>query len=178
MGHYRMDAENLILQEILVRTELLSLFDGIINVVNEFDGKVINKRFEEALKDKVSKSLWAHKNSYGMFELVYYVPNDSVMSTDGQRTYYIQTRMIYIFRREPEVLFPNRRVSSDHLVPMLETKRKELDKEVKDLDKSLLKMDEWIYTQRKLVNELQDLRSSIPYLVKQYVQELKVPSLY
>ena len=45
------DALNLVKLEIENRKEALKLYDGIIEVVKKFDGKVLNKRFDTALKN-------------------------------------------------------------------------------------------------------------------------------
>ena len=69
MGYTNEDARKLVELEIQNRKEALKLYPEIIKVVEQFDGKVLNKRLETALK-KVNERLCC-KRGYSDFRIVF-----------------------------------------------------------------------------------------------------------
>ena len=181
MSNYysREDAENLIKLEIQAGKEALEIIDDVIEVVKSFDGKVFNKRFETALQTKVSYNIHARNSSYGFFGFYYTIPNRSVKSVDHDYWNYLGHSEIYLITGDDTGCFTDEnRICSNVMIAKINERREEIMATVKGLEEGLGKLDGWIERQRKLVDELQNLRDSIPYDIKEYVTELHLPHMY
>ena len=182
MSNYynREDAVALINLEIKANKEALDLFDGIIKIVERFDGKVLNKRFETALQKNVSDHICAYKSAYGDFRFYYSIPDRSVKSTDSEYCYnYIDIQNIYLIVGDMSAcLTDDGRICAEDLIEMLEYRRDQIRLEVSELESSVLMLDKTIEQHEKLVTALYNLRKSIPRAATTYVTELHAPRIY
>lgn len=181
MKHYcNEDARNLVELEIKNRKEALKLYDGIIEVVKKFDGKVLNKRFDTALK-KVDGRL-SYKREYSWFEINMNVfDNRSCKSvkkdsygyscTNYLTDFYLRLNTLlytYSYNPEEKVLLDNERIISSVLVESLNDGKKQMEEKIKTLEESLYKVDEWKTKLKELDNEIRAIMSEVPYIIRDY----------
>ena len=182
MSNYynRVDAVALIELEIKANKEALSLIDGIVAVVQRFDGKVINKRFETALQQEVSGQINAHWSSYGYFLISYSIPDRSVQSTASEYVHnYIDLSQIFFTSGDLSICFSDgNRLIATAMIEKLEERRNELQHEICALKSAILNLDQLIRQHETMVSALTKLRERIPHSVRNYVTELHVPSFY
>ena len=131
MKHYcNEDARNLVELEIKNRKEALKLYDGIIEVVNKFDGKVLNKRFDTALK-KLDGRL-SYNREYSWFEIYMNVFDSRTCKSVKKDSYgysctnyltdsYLKLNTLlytYSYNKDEKVLLDNERIISSVLVEL------------------------------------------------------------
>lgn len=174
------DARNLVELEIENRKEALKLYDGIIEVVKKFDGKVLNKRFETALK-KVDERL-SFNRRYSCFEIEMSVlDNNCCKSTKKDDwgyscTIYISDNYLalngfletYSYDKNKKVLLDNERIISSVLIESLNKGKKQIEKEIVTFEESLNKVSEWKEKLESLKSEMEKTMKDIPYIIKDY----------
>lgn len=174
------DARNLVELEIKNRREALKLYDGIIEVVEKFNGKVLNKRFDTALKN-VDKRLGFNR-SYSSFEIeMSLFDNDSCKSVKKDsfgysHTIYITNRYLilnsyletYTLDRSKKSLLDNERIVSSVLIESLNNGRKQIEEKIVALEESLDKVVEWREKLESLKNEMEKTMKDIPYIIRDY----------
>ena len=174
------DARNLVQIEIDNRKEALRLYSAIIEVVEKFDGKVLNKRFETALK-KVDERL-SFDRSFSSFSIKMNVFNNrscKSVKTDSYGyscTNYISTNDLklnsylptYSYNPDEKVLLVEERSVSSALIESLNNGKNSMEETIKTLEESLNRVDEWKEKLNNLKNEMENLTKEIPYLIKEY----------
>ena len=181
MAHYynNEDSRNLIRLEIENRKEALKLYTEVIELVKKYDGKVLNKRFETALKkiderlsyDRqynsfyIEMSCWNNRSckstktdSYGYSSTLY-------ISTDCIRlNTYIQT---YSHGNEPCMLCEER-IIAEPIVEVLNKGKAGIEKTIADLENSIDKAQEYKEKCEALKKQMEEITKEIPYLIKEY----------
>lgn len=165
--------------EIENRKHVLTLYDGIIETVNKFNGKVLNKRFNTALK-KVDEHL-SYLTNYNSFDIKYYCINDSVRGEEDRNgyrsTYYIKERTLYLnsyltlnntYKEETDILNEEGKLIADRIVKGLEDRKKKIKEDIVKLEESLLHIEEYMETIEKMKKAFEDYMDNIPYLTKKY----------
>ena len=174
-GYCNEDARNLIGLEIQNRKEALTLYPEIIKVVEQFNGKVLNKRFDTALK-KVNKRL-GYDRGYSSFVInLSTYDNNCCQSVNGSNYIYIRSHYIelntylptYSVDRRESSLLENERIKSDILIESLLKGKTHLEESIKKLEQSIDKVDEWKARLEQLEAEMKNIRKEIPHLVADY----------
>ena len=174
------DARNLVELEIQNRKEALKLYDGIIEVVQKFDGKVLNKRFDTALK-KVDERLSCNRE-YSWFEINMNVfDNRSCKSVKKDSYGYSCTNYItdsylrlnnlvytYSYSAKDIVMLDNERIISSILIEALNKGKEQMEKEIKKLEESINKVDEWKSKLKALQIEMEEVMKEVPYIIREY----------
>ncbi len=181
MKHYcNEDARNLVELEIQNRKEALKLYDGIIEVAKKFDGKVLNKRFETALK-KVDERLSCDR-SYSWFEINMSVfDNRSCKSVKKDSYGYSCTNYItdnylrlnnlvytYSYNTKDVVMLDNERIISSVLIEALNKGKKQMEEKIIQLENSINKVDEWKNKLKALQIEMEEVMKEVPYIIREY----------
>lgn len=181
MRHYcNEDARNLVELEIQNRKEALKLYDGIIEVVQKFDGKVLNKRFDTALK-KVDERLSCNRE-YSWFEINMNVfDNRSCKSVKKDSYGYSCTNyitdnylrlnnLVYTHSYNPRdnVMLDNERIISSVLIEALNKCKEQMENKIKELENSIDKVDEWKNKLKALQIEMEEVMKEVPYIIREY----------
>lgn len=179
------DATNLILLEIENKKRALETCDLIIPVIKKFNGKVLNKRLETALKN-VCSNLWIE--SYCGFFIINFSCFDNRMCYSSKIDEYGRRNCLYsnldvirlntclhVYNRNKEdisVTDTNNRIKANILIESLECGKKQLEDEIKKNNDALNKVDEWQSRMKKIIKDMQELRSEIPYAFQEYFKDL------
>ena len=172
-------ADKLIALEISNRRKAIELYPAIIETVKKFDGKVLNKRLETALK-KINNNLRLEKSEY-RFDICYYVENNhiSVPYQDYFDTKYVKCRKIgmcgYIPRNRASavnvqcpVLNDNGRIIAENIITVLNAGKEKLESEIIEMEEHSKKAEEYSAELDELAERMRSLRKKIPYLVSEY----------
>ena len=174
------DARNLVKLEIENRKEALKLYDGIIEVAKKFDGKVLNKRFETALK-KVDERL-SFNRRYSFFEIEMSTFNNRSCKSVKKDSYgysctnYISSNslvlnsMVYTYSNDKndKVLLENERINSSVLVEALNNGKKQMEEKIKTLEESINKVEEWKEKLESLKSEMEKIMYDVPSIIRDY----------
>lgn len=184
MAHYycNEDARNLVLLEIENRKSALELYTEVIELVKKFDGKVLNKRFETALKkidDRLSygrsynsfyieMSVWNNRScrsvktdSYG-YSSTNYIDTDSIRLNTYIQTYSCGKNDPYSF------MLCDERIIAEPIIEALNKGKTSLEKNIEALEKSIDKVEEWKEKCEALKKEMEEITKDIPYIIKEY----------
>ena len=170
------DARNLVELEIKNRKEALKLYPEIIKVVEQFDGKVLNKRLETALK-KVDERISCDRGFYH-FEIAFNTINSrscASVTSPGICNYlqdycivlnsYLET---YFVDRMEESFLENERIRASVLIDSLLKGKEYLEKSVAELEKGIDRAEEWRSRIDQLKKEMESIRKEIPYIIADY----------
>ena len=174
------DARNLILLEIKNRKSALELYPKVIEVVQKYDGKTLNKRFDTALK-KADSRLGYDRGMYQFRINMNCFDNRSCKSVRVDKNGYSSTNYIneYYVRlngyiqpyshntNELSALAEERLIAENVIVSLNEGKVK-LEADVVKLEASLDKITAWKEKLEALKNEVESVMSEVPYLVRDY----------
>lgn len=174
------DAKNLVELEIKNRKEALELYSKVIEVVEKFDEKVLNKRFDTALKT-VDKRL-SYEREYNRFEIQMNVFDSRCCKSVKEDNYgyssynYLTTNYLvlnnllytYSYSEEDIVLLNNERINSSVLIESLLIGEAHMKNEIASLEYSLTKIDEWKKKLESLREEVQQTMKTIPYVIREY----------
>lgn len=169
--------------EIKNRKYVLGLYEKIIPVVKKFDGKILNKRFDTALKE-VEEHLGFDRH-YSTFSINWWANNDHVSCGEpdawGVRTVsYIKNRNLDLTSMLygcPDSTFPDRvmvdsdgRIKANVILMALDEGKKQLEKEIISFEESMKKIPEYKKKLEELKAEIENTTREIPYLVRDYFE--------
>ena len=174
------DAKNLVMLEIENRKEALKLYDGIIEVVKKFDGKILNKRFDTALK-KVDERL-SYNRAYTYFEITMSTFDNrcctSVKKDDlgYSHTNYISDHELilntyletYTHDKDKESLLSEEKINANVLIEALNNGKNQMEEKIIQLENSFGKVEEWKNKLEALQNEIRETMKDIPYIIREY----------
>lgn len=180
MKHYcNQDARNLVELEIQNRKAALKLYDGIIETVKKFDGKILNKRFETALK-KVDERL-SYDRRYSCFEInMNLFDNRCVKSVKKDDLGYscvnyisdnylrLNTYLETYSNTNGKSFLDNERIVSSVLIESLENGKAQIEKDIDRLESSIDKVDVWKERLKSLEAEIEKTMKEIPYIIRDY----------
>lgn len=181
MKHYcNEDARNLVEIEIKNRKEALKLYDGIIEVVKKFDGKVLNKRFDTALK-KVDGRL-SYNREYSWLEIDMNVFDSRSCKSVKKDSYgysctnYISdsylrlNSLLHAYSHNPDekVALDNERIISSNIILALIKGKRQIEETIKELEESISKVDEWKNRLKEIENEMRKTMNEVPYIIREY----------
>ena len=183
MVHYycNEDAKNLVSLEIENRKNALKLYDRVIEVVQKFDGKVLNKRFDTALK-KVDDRL-SYSREYRAFEINMSVFNNRSCTSVKKDSYgygctnyisgsgklrlnsYLST---YSYDKNEKTVLEEEKIVSSVIIEGLNKGREQMEKEIERLENSIDKVDSWKKKLTALKGEIEAVMKEIPYIIREY----------
>ncbi len=158
---------------ILSRAEWLRLAAAQIKkikpVINDFDGKIYNCRFDEAIKnlsdDKLS--FWT-SNQYGTFEITVYhdhVYNDKIALLTGYSCKAQKNNYSQYHTDEARAIFDGKRIKADKMTALLDDKYTQLNKEAYELETIADTLEERIIQIKQTYDLLNQLCGSLPSVV-------------
>lgn len=172
MGYNNEDARKLVELEIANRKEALKLYQAIIKVVERFDGYVLNKRFDTALK-KVDKRL-GYNRGFSNFEITF-AGERSCMKLEGGaiyiRSFYIELNtymQTYSFNKYEESFLENERMRASVLIDSLIKGKEYLENTIVQLEQGIDRADEWKTRIDQLKEEIKSIKQEIPYIIADY----------
>ena len=159
------DARNLVELEIKNRKEALKLYPEIIKVVEQFDGKVLDKRLETALK-KVDERISCDRGIYH-FEIVFNCASITSFGFNYKDYCFVLNSYLemYLVDRMEESFLENERIRASVLIDSLLKEKEYLEKSVAELEKGIDRADEWKEKVEQLNEEIRSIRKEIPYII-------------
>lgn len=160
----------------------IELAEKIKPIVEKFNGKVLNKRLETALRE-VDKHI--DMNNGHRFEICYYCENCRITFNKedmyNSRTEYVKQRELYLTdylttntdRKSEEnkcVVDENNRIKADVIIKGIERKQEYYRKEIDKIKNGLPKVDEYKQRIETIKNELEELQQEIPFWIKAYFE--------
>lgn len=163
MYYYREeDASRLVNAEVAARNKVLSLYGEIIRTVQSFDGKVLNKRLETALK-KIDNHLNLDFCSYN-FYISYNTREFSIISTSGNYLYLENIRMCFCSNATNE----EGRICADEIVKALYRYMDIIENTVDAIQEKRGLVSEYKNRMLDISNSLNELRDEIPSIIRHY----------
>ena len=167
------DARKLVELEIQNRKEALKLYPEIIKVVEQFDGKVLNKRLETALK-KVNERLCC-KRGYSDFRIVFTMNRRYEMSSTGNtiylRYFYLELNTwleTYRINKMEDSFLENERIRASVLIDSLLKGKEHMEKTIEQLQIGVYRADEWKARIEQLEKEICSVKKEIPGIIADY----------
>ncbi|MBR4021789.1 MAG: hypothetical protein IKI94_04215 [Ruminococcus sp.] len=174
MAHYyREDAVNLIPLEIAAREEVISVMGEVARLVQEFDGKILNKRLDTALK-KISPHLYLD-TSYNSFIIRYSVRHFSTKmahSEYGVVRLYDDNKVIchcckYSAGDDSCVSSENRIIAAP-IVATINKNAAYMDEGIIEIQTKISEIERYCESITKIEEELRSLQNEIPFAIKEY----------
>lgn len=139
-------ARKLVQKEIEVKEDFVRKVPEMIEVVRKFDGKVLNKRLETALRNVYHVTL-KHDDIFGWWELIGYaddrmVREDTENSWGGHNCAYIKDDRFYIATCKKDLTDENGRLIADKLIEYIEDEAKREQTYANQLRNQLANIDE------------------------------------
>ena len=158
--------------EVKNRKHVLSLYDKVIEVVKKFDGKIINKRFETALK-VIDNSLRVKRNgtsidiSYycrdryacGRYLLWDYISLNNYMNTSPTDKRYC----VVDYDSNG-----NCRINAEKMIVHLLVRKNDIADEIKSVTEHHKKVEEYEKELEELKAKIETVSGKIPFLLKEY----------
>lgn len=158
--------------ELKNRRQVLNLYDKVIEVVKKFDGKVINKRFETALRNiddslrvkrsgtRIDISFYC-KNRYagGRYLLWDYISLNNYMNTSPTD------------RRYCVVDYDgngNCRINAEKMIIHLLVRKNDIADEIKQIEEHHVKIAEYEKELEELKTKIESVSGQIPFLLREY----------
>jgi len=163
----RSDSDRLIKLEIENMEMALSLFDLAADVVRSFNGKVLNKRLDSALRE-ANKDLRYTRDSSDYLNIEYSCFDNRSIQTNSC-TVYIRTDDIKLSRLAIEkAVNDDNRIVAENIIADMENKKNNIIERINEYKTGLLKVDEWKNRCEKIGNEMDELSKEIPSVFKDY----------
>ena len=158
---------------ILSRAEWLRLAAAQIKkikpVINDFDGKIYNCRFDEAIKNLSDDrlSFWT-SNQYGSFEIVIYhdhTYSDKISLLTGYSCKVQKNDYSQYHTDETRAIFDGKRINADKIAALLDASYARLNKEAYELEVIAGELEDRIKQIADTYNLLNHLCGSLPTVV-------------
>ena len=157
-------ARQLVELEIKNMKEISDMISDVAEVVKRFDGKVLSKRLETALK-VVNNNLRVESTNVCIHIARY--RGDRCFTSSKHNTYYLDN--MYDYMTVYSDSFDDKgKINADAIIESLNIKREKIIRRIKDLQDSLNRIDEWRDKINKAKEELKNLRKEIPSEILSY----------
>lgn len=149
------------------------LADQVIEIVKQFDGKVLNVRFEKALKEKTGEHIVVREN-YSTFSIDWYMDDRCVPSGDGCSVVYLDGMSISLCfisdydNTKENMPIVNKRIVADNFIPDIKKQIESFLIDAGKLEESITKIGEWKARAKELTDQVNKLHNEIPYEIKDY----------
>lgn len=183
MGRYyycNEDARNLVNLEIENRKKALELYPQIIECVEKFNGKVLNKRFETALRkiDDCLRYNWEDSR----FGIEVRLNNRCIQSVKTDTYGYAQwnyisgfeltlTSMLYTVSYNPDdrrMLDENGRIIAPVIIKALNERKQSIENTIAELEEKLNNVQEYRNKLEALRIEMEKVMNDVPYIIREY----------
>lgn len=171
--HNDEDAKILIDLEIRARTKVLSVYGEVIRTVEAFDGKVLNKRLDTALK-KIDKNL-SLDVSYNSFVINYYTREFNAPPTHDQygRLYLYDDSKTLCHCTKYDTygvscVTLEGKIISAPIVDSLNKYAESLDQSITELQAKKGMVKEYREKLKSIETQLDELQKEMPTAIKQY----------
>ena len=167
------NAREMIELEMSNLTYAFSIIPVIKQVVNDFNEKVLNVRFERALFEKTGARISVINNEYH-FRINVLVPKDHIIfNREGAscgRVEYVLNKDIAVCNMCYPEKYPlcNKRIIAENIIKGLEESEKELQKKYNDLKESLYKVQDYRHKLNLIKKLAEELNHEVPYEVQEY----------
>lgn len=159
----------------------LLLFDDVKKLIEAYDNKVINKRFDTALK-KINENL-SLKMEYNSFSIkaCYYSLDDRYIRFDNQGGY-IKRNEFYVMYGcissydGKNILADENRLIAKNAVEALESQKLYSMNHIARLEKEISEIDNIINDYNNLVDQLAEINREWDYTIRDYL-EINIPYL-
>ena len=169
--------------EIENRKEMLTMYDGILEVLAKFDGKVFSKRVETALKKNVSDNIRV-KREYNSLIIDYYYNNRYIKyKEDGSCAYLKDTYGTFVhatcYSSYDDGCMGNKdTIIFDKLKVQIEKTREYIEKSVKEMEIALATVDETIKEYEELKKKCAEFNHSTNWCISQYYDIKRFENCY
>lgn len=169
MAYYNdTDAAKLLDLEVEARQKILSLYGEVIRTIQSFDGKVLNKRLDTALK-KIDKNISLH-TEYGIFSIKYYTRcfNAQSSSVAYMTLYMADDYITMCYCGCDSVTDLDRRILSTPIIDSLYKHMETIEKSVDDIQEKKVCITEYKNRLSNIEHQLRELQDEIPFAIKHY----------
>lgn len=181
MAYNKEDAKNLVLLEVENYKKVLELYNPVIEVAEKYDGKILNKRFETALR-KVNDSLRVDMSGKKL-SIDFYLTNRGIKSTTHEHWNYINKSYITMNEYTERCAYEwesldGKSLCADHenrliasvLVESLNKHREYIKGRIETLEEKLNKVDEYKNQLEELKTQMEKITKDIPYEIRNYFE--------
>lgn len=185
MNYYsREDADNLIKLEIAQYKRAIELVEQLKPVVEKFDGKVFNKRFEDAIEKETCEafSVGTTNTFTSYFEMKWYNGRDCVQSVEkdcyGYSSWnYLRSNALDLVGvpircNVKDVLNENKRINAKAMIEHLDKSAEYFRGKIEELTDGLNKVDAWVEKIRELKKQINELYHEVPSQFRDYYYEI------
>ena len=163
--------------EMLIHKELnninkaLNVFDKVIEVVKEYEGKTFSKRFDTALK-KIDNNIRIRKE-FNSFDIIYcnYSIEDRYVNGAGyiKNDYnYIAGLCVYSYNDNYNALSEDNKIVSENIITSIERQRLSLKRRIEEI-KAYYENEERLKLEKEEIEKrIKEYNDSIPYLIDEY----------
>ena len=169
MAYYNdTDAAKLLDLEIDARQKILSLYGEVIRTVQSFDGKVLNKRLETALK-KIDRNITLN-TEYGMCAIRYYTRDFTAKQSNSEYgTLYLADNYITMCHCGGNSATDyDRRILATPIVDSLYRYMEMIENSVDEIQQKRELVGEYKNRLSNIEQQLKELQDEIPATMKQY----------
>lgn len=174
------DAKNLVSLEIENRKKALTLYPQIIECVEKFNGKVLNKRFETALR-KIDDNLRYDWNG-SRFDIEVILNNRCIQSVKADGYGYANwnyisglnltlNSVLYTVSYNPDdrkMLDENGRIIAPVIIKALNERKQSIENTIAELEEKLNNVQEYRNKLEALRIEMEKVMSDVPYIIREY----------
>jgi len=171
------DAKKLVELEIKTYEDMISMREQLIEVIKEFDGKVINVKFERALKELNSSLRYFKSND--SFEIQLHLLGDhknTSIKTDNGGTLYLSEATKYLVHyynfdyrlKEKENWQKDGRFNSSVIIDNLNQRLNEYESTVVKLKEQLMKVDVLIKNKMDIEEKIKEHNNSMCSEILEY----------
>lgn len=145
----------------------------IIPVIEKFDGKCYNVRFDKAIKEKSQFVSVSHDSNGKPNEIVLYLSDEytsvPLRNENGDVVEYSHKldRSISLMWRMKDYINDDKRIDAKGIVEKLESKIQHFKTDMERLDKGLKEVDEWYKEIHQAIDNYNSLVYKVPSLIKQ-----------
>lgn len=161
------DAKKLIELEIKTKGDIIKLIPSIIQVLQKFDGRVVNKRLERALQEQVDINLSLETDLYYERVTIKYYNHDSIITNSGCHAY-LSSSFHNVVSSKKSYNNSNKRLVAQKVVDDLLLSQQTIQKEIEELTNSLNHVEEYQQKFDEYIEQINELRNSIPYEIRDY----------
>ena len=156
--------------EFKAREKVIALIPQIEKVVKQFDGKVVNKRFNDALY--VIDSNLHYGTPYETFEIGMYVDERYTNDESGSSVVYINSYEMNVVRCIPlhgqNVAILEKRLVADVVIAGLKKRAKYLQNDIETIREQLQKVDEYRSRVEQIERDAAALNDEMHHCISQY----------
>ena len=181
MAYNKEDSRRLVLLEVENYKKALELYDSIIEVVEKYNGKVLNKRFETALK-KVNDYIRVDMSGRTLY-IQLYLEDRSVKSFNNDFWIYINKTYINLNGYTPRLAYSwendlDGKLCADHenrliasvLIKSLNEEKEHIKNKIILLENEVNKADEYKQQLEDLKAQMEKITRNIPYEIRDYFE--------